>query len=296
MPQVPFQHKIDALEVQLGLTHGALDLAQSRYTAKRKAAFVAHNQQIHAEIAADARRGRHSAKAHAQERHFDSVAAKKLVVAQRNHAKAQYWLGEIKRRQQIVRGLEVRADKLDAAAERFERNHGLHVVGNKVEGFGKPFERWVLAGETAVANCANGRLRNFYSMPGGNFPINVCLVGGPQHGSRWDCSVFVTGLAWSCDFDDPNGEDFRAGYTGTLLHAAGKWHETSLQGMIQARKPGYIVYGGGTGHHTEAWCPEMDGDRMVDPYRTAGHGSAPVDYGTVHLFGSGEVERYFSYG
>lgn len=293
MPQVPFQHKIDEIEKQLGLTHGALDLAQSRYKAKRKAAFVAHNQQIHAEHAADARRGRHSAKAHAQERHFDEVAGRKKVVAIRNHAKAEYWLGEIKRRQQIIHGLEVRDDKLEAAARRYEAHHGLHVAGNKVVGFGKPFERWVLAGETAVANCSSGHLRNFYSMTGGGFRVQHCLVGGPRHGERWDCSLFVTGLAWSTGLDDPNGTNWTGGFTGTLVGAHGRWHETSLQGMFNARKPGYIVYGGGDGHHTEAWCPRMEGDKIVDYYRTAGHGSPPVDYGTVHLFGSGEVERYF---
>jgi hypothetical protein len=291
---IPFQHKIDEVEKQLGLTETALSVAQSRYTAKRKAAFVAHNQQVHAQEAADARRGRKTAKAHAQERHFDAVAGRKSVVAQRNHARAQYWLGEIKRRQQIVHGLEVRDHKLEEAARHYEQTHGLHVVGNKVEGFGKPFEKWLLAGQTAVSNCSNRKLRNFYSMTDPGFRVEHCILGGPHHGERWDCSLFVTGLAWSCGFDDPNGTNWTGGFTGTLLGGHGRWHETSLHGMIAARQPGFIVYGSGDGHHTEAWCPAMDGDKMVDPFRTAGHGSPPVDFGTVHLFGSGEVERYFT--
>lgn len=296
MPQVPFQHKIDQVEKDLGLTGRHLEVVQNRYQAKRKTAFTAHNKQVAAEQAADLRRGRKTAKAHAQERHFDAVAGRELVVATRNHVKAQHYLGEIKRLQQIEHGLEVRDHALEAAAKRFEANHGLHVVGNKVEGFGKPFESWILAGETAVSNCANRKLRNFYSMTAGGFRVDHCLLGGPHYGERWDCSLFVTGLAWSCGFDDPNGANWASGYTGTLLGAHGRWRETSLSGMIEARAPGYVVYGSGDGHHTEAWCPQMDGDKMIDPLRTAGHGSPPVNFGTVHLFGAGEVERYFTYG
>jgi hypothetical protein len=51
---------------------------------------------------------------------------------------------------------------------------------------------------------------------------------------------------------------------------------------------GFIVYGEGSGHHTEAFTPSKE-----LPDRTSGHGSAPVDFGTVFLFGTGEFQRYF---
>ena len=49
---------------------------------------------------------------------------------------------------------------------------------------------------------------------------------------------------------------------------------------------GYVVYGGGVGHHVEAYIGPGD--------RTAGHGSAPVDFGRINLFGNGDF-RCFIY-
>lgn len=293
---VPFQHKIDALEHQLHLTEAGLAVVQSRYASNRKRAFQAHNQQLRAQDQADVWRARLSDKAQAKARYLDKLAGRKSVVATKNHARAQHFLGEVKRRQRVLHGLDERHDQLEKNAEIWLRNHGLHIVGNKVVGDASNFDKWIAAGQAAVSNCAHNKSRNFYSMEGGGFPVQHCILGGAHHGERYDCSVFVTGLAWSCGFDDPNSENFNAGYTGTLLRGGGRWREVSLEQMLHARKPGFIVYGSGDGHHTEAWCPKVVDGKIVDFFRTAGHGSAPVDFGTIHLFGSGEVERYFIYG
>lgn len=293
---VPFQHQIDTLEHQLHLTETGLAVVQSRYASNRKRAFQAHNQQLHAEDQADVWRARPSGKAQAKARYLDKLAGRKSVVATKNHSRAQHFLGEVKRRQRVLHGLDERHDQLEKNAAIWLRNHGLHIVGNKVVGTASDFDKWIAAGQAAVSNCAHNKSRNFYSMTGGGFPVQHCILGGAQQGERYDCSVFVTGLAWSCDFDDPNGEDFHAGYTGTLLRGSGRWREVSMEQMFHARQPGFVVYGSGDGHHTEAWCPKVVDGKIVDFYRTAGHGSAPVDFGTVHLFGSGEVERYFTYG
>jgi hypothetical protein len=290
---LPFQDKIDRVERLITANSAVLVVDQNRYQANRKRAFVATNQRNHARHLADRERAHsHIRKA----AHYDDVASRKSVVIQKNHARAEHFLAEIKRRQRVAHDLDERHDLLAKHAKEYLETHGLHIVGNKVIGEGSNFDKWVAAGQAAVANCAHGKSRNFYSMTGGGFPVQHCILGGAQHGERYDCSVFVTGLAWSCGFDDPNGEDFHAGYTGTLIGAHGRWKEVSLQHMLDARQPGYIVYGSGVGHHTEAWCPKIGSDgKYIDALRTAGHGSAPVDYGTVHLFGSGEVERYFIY-
>jgi hypothetical protein len=284
---VPFQHKIDRVEKQIGVNKAVLALDQNRYAANRKRAFQAHKAQLRAQTQADHARG---AGRPSLARKYDHDVLVDKHVAYANHLRAQHFLGEIKRRTQIEHDLETRHDALEENAQTWLKNHGLHVAGNKVIGEGTDFDKWIAACQAAVANCANNRSRNFYSMEGGGFNVQHCILGGARPGERYDCSVWVTGMAWSCGFDDPNGTDFGSGYTGTLIGAHGGWHEVSLQTMLTSHKPGYIVYGSGVGHHTEAWCPSTS-----DHLRTAGHGSAPVDYGTTHLFGSGEVERYFIY-
>ena len=58
-----------------------------------------------------------------------------------------------------------------------------------------------------------------------------------------DCSAFVTGLAKWAGASDPNGLDFKGGYTGTLLKHCNRVTVT------QARMGDLIVYGPGTGSH-----------------------------------------------
>lgn len=210
------------------------------------------------------------------------------VKAEREKTRAVFWRGRVGTVAKRLAGIKTRIDKVQAEIAKL----GPTVDGNHVKG-GSEFDRWMLALLTSVHNCASDDRRNFYSMWGA-WDIDHELVGGPQIGNRSDCSSTVTGWAKACGFDDPNGANFTGGFTGTLVSGSGRWKQVSLDHMLKARRPAFIVYGSGNGHHTEAWCPSIDdnGD-YIDAMRTAGHGSAPVDFGTVHLFGAGEVERYF---
>lgn len=58
-----------------------------------------------------------------------------------------------------------------------------------------------------------------------------------------DCSSFVTGLAKWAGASDPNGLDFKYGYTGTLLKHCNRVT------VSQARMGDLIVYGPGNGDH-----------------------------------------------
>jgi hypothetical protein len=127
--------------------------------------------------------------------------------------------------------------------------------------------------------------RNFYSMPG-NWDVDHVIKPGEKHGERSDCSSTVTGWAKAAGLPDPNGENWHGGYTGTLLRGVNGWKQVSRERMIK-HGWGYIVYGSGDGHHTEAYIGPGE--------RTAGHGSAPVDFGVINLFGAHEVMRYFIY-
>lgn len=209
------------------------------------------------------------------------------VKAEREKSRAVTWRGRARKIAKRIHGVE---DDLAAIRKQVDqlapRVDGNHVVG------GDEFERWLVCLNTVAERCATGARSNFYSMAG-SWDVDHLLTG-ESSGERSDCSQGQTAAIKACGFPDINGEDFHGGFTGTMTRAAGRWKQVSLEHMLKARRPGVIVYGSGNGHHTEGWCPSLDDDgNFIDAMRTVGHGSPPWDPGTVHLFGGGEVERYF---
>lgn len=250
--------------------------AQRRYKASRKRAYKAHTQQIRAQEKADKATG---PKAIA----LTKEAGRHSTVAYKNHLRAQHYLGVIKTLTQRLEGLETDQAKIAAEVKKLRPK----VKGQEVVG-GTPKQRWFLACLTSVANCSNGTRRNFYSQSGA-WDISHELVGGPVYGERSDCSSTVTGWAKAAQLGDPNGAEWTGGFTGTLISQSNGWKEVSLA-AIRKKGWGYIVYGEGSGHHTEGFTPSKE-----SPDRTSGHGSQPVDFGAVFLFGEGEFQRYFIY-
>lgn len=278
---LPFQTKIDRVAKLLSANEAQLALARNRYQANRKRSAAAIEAREAARDKADRlRRAGHPAQA----RKADSEAGRHRVVAVKNHERALHFRGRIKELLQEKHGLETRQDKLQQHAAEYLKNHGVQIHGNHAVG-GTPKERWIAVCLASVANCSQGHRRNFYSMPG-NWDVNHVIKPGEAPGERSDCSSTVTGWAKAAGLPDPNGEDWHGGFTGTLLGAHNGWKEVSRERMVK-HGWGYIVYGSGVGHHTEAYIGPGD--------RTAGHGSAPVDFGVIDLFGSGEVQRYFIY-
>jgi hypothetical protein len=275
MPGNPEQ-ALSKTEAALKSRHQQLAKAQRRYKANRKRAFVANNKKEKARAVVQKQathpkvRDQYTAKAN----HFAKVAYA-------NHVRAQEELGKVKRLQQKIHGLQLQKQEIKS------RLHKVTIKGDKAYG-GTDWDRWMAVTLKSVYNCEHNIRPNWYSMSG-SWNVSHVITGYPP-GTRDDCSSTVTGWALAAGLPDPNGEDFRAGYTGTLLRGVNGWKQVSLDKFLNTDAPGYIVYGGGDGHHTEAKCPSD-----TDKYRTAGHGSAPVDFGTVHLFGSGETERYFLY-
>lgn len=261
-----------------------LEKAQRRYKAarareqhdlKRQAEF-----QKRADLASGKTTGGYPSSVNAQS--FTAAADRCAHRAHKSCSKAQYWHGKVRAAQQKIHDLGIHRDKIAAELAKWKKEHGVVVEGNKVVG-GTPGQRWKAALLTSVANCSNGKRHNFYSQSG-NWDIDHELVGGPAYGHRSDCSSTVTGWAKACGLPDPNGEDFHGGYTGTLVGQHNGWKELSRSHMESAGKPAYIVYGPGAGHHVEAYLGPGD--------RTAGHGSAPVDFGVVDDFGDGQFRCF----
>jgi hypothetical protein len=174
--------------------------------------------------------------------------------------------------QHLIRHPGLRTKQQKTRAKRWQAAHIPKlpkVDGNKVVGGKNDRERIVAAAEAAWHHWAKYHDR-FYSQPGG-WTVEYGITGEP-HGYRSDCSQWVTSIFHSAGAPDPNGNNYRGGYTGTL-GAAGKY--IPLSKLI----PGDLVlYGPAPHHHVELFTGPGN--------RTIGHGSPPVDPGDVYFMAS----------
>lgn len=261
---------LDALAKSLGLQKPLLARAQKRYLANRKRAFKANEQKKAAQKTADQLRAEGHPERAARK---DKKALRLEVVATKNHQRAQFWLGRVKVLTQRVHELRLHQEKLEAQVAAI----GPTISGNEATG-GTKVQRLSAVALASAAECAAGRRHNFYSQSGA-WDIDHCITG-ERYGERSDCSSWVTSVYKSSGLPDPNGEEYRGGYTGTLV-AHGK--QTNRDHL----KPGdLVIYGSGAGHHVELFVGPGD--------KTIGHGSAPVDAGVIDLFGDHDY-RLFTY-
>jgi hypothetical protein len=275
--------------IQTALRDRAVRRMHKRHAAQEKF----ERQQHQAEDAAEALRHRGNLTTFLASERLFAKALRKEAKAQRLEAKAEtqkrkaiVWKTRARRYTQRIHGIEVRVDKVQEELAKLEPT--VHLKEQKVTGGTFP-ERWIAHNLTEVERCADNHRRNAYSQSG-RPDIWHPYGPGPAPDRRDDCSSDTTAAALATGAKDPNGLDFNGeGFTGTLVGQHNGWKEVSLQHMIKAGQ-GYVVYGSGDGHHVERYVPSSQ-----DQMRTVGHGSAPVDFGTVHLFGTGEVERYFIY-
>jgi hypothetical protein len=269
---------------------GSLGVQESLHTRAVKRMHGRHDGQKKAEGQAEAavkkadelRVEGHAARAERKDR----KAGKLTVKAEREKARAVAWRGRARVLAKRVEGVEI--DLAKVRKEIAALGPKVDTEKSKVVG-GDFHERWQLSNLTAVDCCQSGRRRNSYSQAGSP-DIHHPYGPGPAAGTRDDCSSYITSQALATGAGDPNNANFNGeGFTGTLVGQSNGWKEVSLERMMKAGQ-GYIVYGSGSGHHVEAYCPSKD-----EESRTVGHGSAAVDFSTIHAFGTGEVERYFIY-
>ena len=185
----------------------------------------------------------------------------------------------------MIEGLHKRHGDLEAKLEAMQPHVGPQ---GKVVG-AEPGEGAIWVARFIASKCAGGERPNFYSMSGSGFNVQHAIDKGTQPhigqlpGQRSDCSLFVTEVCWAADLPDPNGLNYTAGYTGTLLGQHNGWQIVS-EDVMRKRGWGIVVYlrypGDTVGHHTEFYVGEGGTE-------TIGHGSAPVDPGVVNLFGDG---------
>jgi len=261
-----------ALADKLGVNRVKLTFARKRFWVNHKRAEGNHKKALRAERAADRARGNdHPARA----RKKDNEAARSHARANKHQGRAQYWIARIKEFKRKIDHLEQSQKEREAQLAKWKKEHGVQIHGNKITG-GTARQRLVAGALAAAASCSSGKRRNVYSQAGA-YTVEHGITGEPV-GYRTDCSQFVTSMYWSAGLNDPNGYDWKGGYTGTLV-SHGK--------QVKSPQPGDLVlYGSGTAHHVEMFVGPGD--------KTIGHGSAPVDAGVINLFGDGDY-RFFSY-
>ncbi len=268
------QAALKAVADKLALTNARLARARRRHHRQHARAVRNHNLQIATQKQADRLRATDPAGAVK----LDRKAARAEHRAHASHIRAQNLVGRIKRLVQRVNGLETDQASLLKALVEWRKTHGVQIIGNTAKG-GTRRQRLVAVALGSAAACAAGNRPNFYSQIGA-WDISHCITG-EHYGERSDCSSWVTSAYHSCGCPDPNGNSYNGGYTGTLVA-----HGTQVPAA--QKQPGDLVlYGSGTAHHVEMF---------VGPGETTiGHGSPPVDKGTVDLFGDGQyrIFRYF---
>jgi hypothetical protein len=259
----------------LGLDQAQLARARRRYTANRKRAFKAHNQQVKCHERADEARQTYEFYGTARQRKAekeDKAALRYGHVAFKNHSRAQYWLGRIKTLVQQIHDREIKQVELEAEMLKLNK---VTIKGDKATG-GSRRHRLKMVALRSAHNCASGKRPNFYSQVG-SFDADHCITG-PAYGHRDDCSSWFASVYKSAGLADPSGQRYTAGYTGTLV-ANGKQISEPEIGCA-------VIYGSGAGHHVEMFVGPGN--------KTIGHGSAPVDAGVIDLFGDGDY-RFFKY-
>jgi hypothetical protein len=218
-------------------------------------------------------------------RRRDRKAAAEGARALKFHRRAARWAERVRVLFARVEGIRTSIAGLEAEIAEFERKHRVTFAGNKAKG-GTAGKRWLATWALMCANCVNGVRRNFYSQVGGP-DIKHEIEPGPAYGCRSDCSSSITGAAWTCGLPDPNGLKFSGyGYTGTLVQEHNGWRQCSLAEMRE-KGWGYVIYGGGTGFHVEAFTPSES-----NPDQSSGHGDAAVNRGSLFMFGSVEMRFY----
>jgi hypothetical protein len=274
----PIRHALAEAARAIGLVAVALVVARRRTKRFRSKGRHANCVAAAAERKADLLRGEQKP---ARAAYQDRKAARARHRASKAHGRAQFQIGRVKALVRQKHQLDQSQAHLRDELQAWLKEHGVQIVGNKAKG-GTAHKRWVAVCLASVANCAHGVRRNFYSMVGG-WDIKHVIRPGEANGERSDCSSTVTGWAWSAGLPDPNGANWSGGFTGTLVGEHNGWHRVS-ETELKKRGWGYVVYGPGNGHHTEAYIGPGD--------RTAGHGSAPVDFGVINLFGDGDYRCY----
>lgn len=247
---------------RLGIQNARRVKLRQHWRVLHRLTIHAHNVALRQQAKADEARteGRLGAAAY-----HDRRAIRAHARAEHRHLKAEHVIGLLKRVNQRIENLSHRQADLQAEAKKWKATHGVEVSGNTVTG-GHARERIKVCMLSSAAKCASGARSNFYSQTG-SWDVDHCITGEP-YGHRSDCSSWATSVYRSCGLDDPNDNGYRGGYTGT-------WRGKNVG--ESGRKCGTgVLFGYAPYHHIELCLG-------ADTIETVGHGSAPVDKGTIHL-------------
>jgi cell wall-associated NlpC family hydrolase len=258
---------LEAVAEKLQSNEALLHKAQRRHKKFRERTEAEHRRQVAAQKAGE------TAKA-------DRCAHRAL----KSHQRAVYWKGKVRQQSARISHLEKSEAELEAAIQKWKREHGIVFEGhNKVRG-GQPDQRLRAAIHRAALNYRKGTQPGYYSQEGAARAYDHGLYHYP-YGHIWDCSTFADAMYFVCGLDSPSGPSgyTAGGYTGTeMAHGKVVPESKARSGdlVIFQRYPGDTI-----AHHVEV---------VDDPTArtTIGHGDSAIDSaggGSIgfDLFGDG---------
>lgn len=266
--------RLAAVAVKLVGEERALRIAQNRWEMNHVKAVAQHRAGKEAErVAAKMEREGHPKRQAAEE----AKAKRCHRRAYRAKRRQDFWVGKVKELTASVKGLQETKTQVEDRIHKLVIEAGCNVDrrANKVTG-GTPKQRVKVAMTVSAAEA-----REYYSQTG-TFSTKFCLTGPPNTTYRYDCSSWFASVYDCCGLPDPSGQNFQAGWTGTLAEHGHRINESDLD------TGDAILYGFAPFFHVEM----KDGPMSESPF-TIGHGSDPVDRGVVALVpGPRESRRY----
>lgn len=248
------------------------DLAGHRWQVNHDNAHLHHKKQKELEHEATALKNRFAKNTEVER--VEAAAKRQSHKASKAHKRALYWIDKAKLAEKQIAFINGVLDHREKKLKELE-SKGCHRDGDKIVG-GTAKQNLQYAMHYSMIHGGQ-----FYSQVGA-FTLKLGL-SGPPRGYRNDCSSWWWSMLYAAGVPDPTGENYGSNvFTGNEAEHGEHIAESQLD-------TGCAVYfGTAPFHHVEA----KDGPMSEGPW-TVGHGSDPIDRGTVTLLpGPRAFRRY----
>lgn len=252
-----------------------LEVAGNRWQANHDLAHREHKKQKELERRAQSFRHKNDTISLDKADFLKDLAKRHSHRASKAHKRALYWIDRAKRAKAKVLHLEETVEERKAKLRKLEAR-GAHWNGhNQVNGPDKK------ANLELAMRLSMEHGSQFYSQSGG-LDLDHGITG-PSPGHRHDCSSWFWSMLKAADIPDPTGNDYNANvWTGNEAEEGEVISESALDTGCA------VFFGTAPFHHIEGKLGPMSESRD-----TIGHGSPPIDKGTVSLLpGPRAFRRY----
>lgn len=273
--------ELEKILIKLKAAERQLEVAGNRWQTNHDKAHREHRGALEAERAANrANKQGHKKLAKSEQ----AKALRRHHRASKAHARQLYWVDKSKEFAGKVGKLKDAETNHEKAIKKIELENGpTRTAPNKVEG-GTERQRLKLFMHLSMQHGSE-----FYSQVGATDVFHG--ITGPGAGHRHDCSSWYTSGYCTCGLRNPNRDkgagdhSFSNGetmFTGPI----GEHGDSISEGQLDTGDA--ILFGTAPFHHIEMKYGSIQKTRL-----TVGHGSSPIDFGTVDLLPGPRAYRRF---